>query len=157
MRAGDLDVAARAFDECLELSTALGDEVHTAAALCGLGEVALALGRFDVAAERLVHALRLYRERNDERDSAECLLALGGVAAGQGKAPEALRLWRAADEIRSRLGATLTPDEKRIEERFLPAVLAELGETVKGLPMGSLRPEDVDAIVADLGAVAITE
>src|SRR3970282_2037088 len=53
--------------------------------------------------------------------------AWGGVAAAQGRALAAAQLWGAADALRERLGAALTPDEKAIEELFASIVEAELG------------------------------
>ena len=86
MRAGDLEMAERAFTECLELARGLGDRIYVAAALCALGEIALSRDLPEVAGGRLVEALVLYRELGDERDCAECLHALGGVAAADGRA-----------------------------------------------------------------------
>ena len=160
MRAGDLDTAERAFDECLQLARELGEKVLTAAALCALGEIALSGDVLEIAAERLLDALALYRELEDERDCAECLHALGGVAAAQGRPLDAARLWGGADGLRQRLSAVLTPDERAVEQRFLPGVAAELGaeQLAQARTEGrSLELAELQAIVSELGSVARTE
>jgi len=160
MRAGDLDSADRAFEECLELARHLGEEVLTAAALCALGEIALSRNELEVACERLLSALELYKELGDERACAECLHALGGVAAAQGRALAAAQLWGAADALRERLGAALTPDEKAIEELFASIVEAELGpeELARLRAEGrSLGSADLERLVCELGSVASRE
>jgi tetratricopeptide (TPR) repeat protein len=160
MRAADLDTAESAFEECLQLARELGEKVLTAAALCALGEIALSRDLPEAAAERLLHALALYRELGDERDCAECLCALGGVAAAQGRPLDAARLWGGADGLRERLGAAVTPDEKAVEERFSPAVAAELGarQLAHARTEGrSLELAELQAMVSEFGSVARTE
>jgi non-specific serine/threonine protein kinase len=160
MRAADLDTAESAFEECLQLARELGEKVLTAAALCALGEIALSRDLPEAAAERLLHALALYRELGDERDCAECLCALGGVAAAQGRPLDAARLWGGADGLRERLGAAVTPDEKAIEERFSPAVAAELGarQLAHARTEGRLLElVELQAMVSEFGSVARTE
>jgi hypothetical protein len=157
MRVGDLDLAEGAFEECLQLARELGEKPLTAAALCSLGEIALRRDLTTAAAERLVEAHTLYREFGDERDCAECLHALGGVAAAHKLPLEAARLWGAADALRERAGAALTPEEKAVDERFLSAVVAELGPDglTRARSKGqSLKLAELDAIVSDLGSVA---
>lgn len=122
MRAGNLDAAERAFTECLELARDLGEKVYVAAALCALGEIALDRGLPEIAVGRLLEALTLYRSLGDERVCAECLHALGGVAAAAESPLAAARLWGAADVLRERSGAALTPEEKAIDQRYAPAV-----------------------------------
>jgi predicted ATPase/class 3 adenylate cyclase len=157
MRVGDLDLAEGAFEECLQLARELGEKPLTAAALCSLGEIALRRDLTTAAAERLVEAHTLYREFGDERDCAECLHALGGVAAAHKLPLEAARLWGAADALRERAGAALTPEEKAVDERFLSAVVAELGPDglTRARSKGqSLKLAELDAVVSDLGCVA---
>jgi predicted ATPase/class 3 adenylate cyclase len=127
LRVGDLDTAERAFEECLHLARELGEKVLTAAALCALGEIALGRELPVVAAEPLLEALKLYHELGDERDCAECLHALGGVAAAQGVPLDAARLWGAAEGLRERPGAGLTPEERAVDQRFASAVAVDLG------------------------------
>jgi predicted ATPase/class 3 adenylate cyclase len=127
LRVGDLDTAERAFEECLQLARELGEKVLTAAALCALGEIALSREVPALASERLLEALKLYHELGDERDCAECLHALGGVAAAQEMPLDAARLWGAAEVLRERPGAALTPEEKAVDRRFATGVAADLG------------------------------
>ncbi len=125
MRAGDLDAAERAFTECLELARGLGEKLYVAGALCALGEIALSRDLPDVAAERLLEALSFYREIGDDRVCAECLYGLGGVAAALGRPLDALRLWGAADALRERSGAALSPEERALDRRFAPVVASQ--------------------------------
>jgi predicted ATPase len=122
MRAGNLDAAERAFTECLGLARDLGETAYVAAALCALGEIALDRDQPEVAVGRLLEALSLFRTLGDERVCAECLHALGGVAAATGHSLDAARLWGAADGLRERSGAALTPEEKAIDQRYAPAL-----------------------------------
>lgn len=160
MRADDLDTAERAFDECLQLARDLGEKVLTAAAQCALGEIALSRGLPKAAAERLLAALSLYRELGDERDCAECVHALGGVAAAQGRPLDAARLWGAADRLRERTGAALTPEEKAVEERFVPVVTALLGDDVLQQTRAGVQSIDtagLESIASELGTAALSE
>jgi predicted ATPase/class 3 adenylate cyclase len=160
MRAGDLGTAESAFEECLQLARELGEKVLTAAALCALGEMALSRDLPAAAAERLVDALAIYRELDGDRDSAECIHALGGVAAAEGQRVGAARLWGAAEALRERSGAALTPEEKAVDQRFLPLVRDELGteEFARARSKGrSLELAELQAIVSELGSVAHTE
>lgn len=125
MRAGDLDAAERAFTECLELARDLGEQLYVAGALCALGEIALSQDLPEVAAERLLEALSFYREIGDDRVCAECLYGLGGVAAALGRPLDALRLWGAADTLRERSGAALSPEERALDQRFAPVVASQ--------------------------------
>ena len=144
MRAGDLDTAERAFGECLELARGVGEQLYVAAALCGLGEIALSRDRPEVACDRLVEALSLYGELGDERLRAECLHALGGVAAADGRPLDAARLWGAADALRERSGAVLTPEEKAVDERFgvVVARAEEPGGALAGSSTRAMLLED---------------
>lgn len=146
MRAGDLDTAERALEECLELSQELGEKVFIAAALCSLGEIALSRDLPAPAAERLLESLRIYRELGDERACAECVHALGGVAAAQGQPDVAARLWGAAEALRERHGAALTPDEKAVERGFVPSVAAELGAEELARVRSEGRSLDLDGL-----------
>jgi predicted ATPase/class 3 adenylate cyclase len=160
MRAGDLETAESAFEECLQLARELGEKVLTAAALCALGEMALSRDSPAAAAERLVDALAIYRVLDDDRDSAECIHALGGVAAAEGQDVDAARLWGAAEALRERSGAALTPEEKAVDQRFLPLVRDELGaeEFARARLKGrSLQLTELEAIVSGLGSVAHAE
>jgi hypothetical protein len=112
------------------------------------------------AAERLVDALAIYRVLDDDRDSAECIHALGGVAAAEGQDVDAARLWGAAEALRERSGAALTPEEKAVDQRFLPLVRDELGaeEFARARLKGrSLQLTELEAIVSGLGSVAHAE
>lgn len=146
MRVGDLDTAERAFEECLRLARELGEKVLTAAALCALGEIALSRGMPGLAAERLLEALRLYRELGDERDCAECLHVLGGVAAAQGRALDAARCWGAAEALRTRRAAALTPEEKVVDQRFSSVVGGELGADEVARARSEGRSLDLDRL-----------
>jgi tetratricopeptide (TPR) repeat protein len=160
MRAGDLGTAKHAFEECLQLAQALGEKVFTAAALCALGEIALAKRIPDEAADRLLAAIRLYRDLEDDRDVAECLHALGGVAAIQGRAGDAAMLWGAADALRENAGAAITPEERAVDERLGPDVIATLGSSeyadarLRGRTLGDAA---LDAIVSEFGILDRTE
>jgi len=160
MRARDLDSAESAFEECLELARHLGEDTLTATALCALGEIALERDMLDLAAERLLDALTRYRELGNERDCAECLHALGGVSAARANVRDAARLWGAADALRERSGAGLTPEEKATDERFLRVASGELGLD----ELSRLRTEgraldltQVHALASELGSVVQTE
>jgi len=146
MRAGDLDTAERAFTECLELARGLGEKVYVAAALCALGEIALGRDLPEVAAGRLLEAWSLYRELGDERVCAECLHGLGGVAAALGRPLDAMRLWGAADALRERSGAVLTPEEKELDRRFASVVAAHDDAEQLGRARGEGRSLATDVL-----------
>jgi hypothetical protein len=58
--------------------------------------------------------------------TAYCLEGLAGVAAVRGEAARAARLFGAAEALRERVGAPLTPTERSLYEGLLAAVLAGL-------------------------------
>ena len=160
MRSGDVDTAQRAFEECLMLAGQLGEKVLKAAVLCALGEIELGRKRTQVAADHLLESLELYGELGDERGRAECIHALGGVAAAEGQPRLAAQLWGAAEQLRERHGAALTPDEKAVDDAFSAMVVAELGDDELTRLRSEGRRLDIGELVmlgADLGSVVRTE
>jgi tetratricopeptide (TPR) repeat protein len=160
MRAGDLDTAESALEECFQRARELGEKVLTAAALCALGEIALSRDMPTAAAVHLIDAIAIYRDLDDDRDSAECIHVLGGVAAAEGRNVDAGLLWGAADALRERSKAALTPEEKAVDGRFQLLVRDELGaeELARARLKGrSLQRAELEAIVSGLGSVAHAE
>ncbi|HLE98292.1 MAG TPA: hypothetical protein VI540_00230, partial [Gaiellaceae bacterium] len=80
--------------------------------------------------------------------------------AAQGRPLDAARLWGAADRLRERTGAALTPEEKAVEERFVPVVTALLGDEVFQQTRAEMQSRDtavLESIASELGTAALSE
>jgi tetratricopeptide (TPR) repeat protein len=93
----EFDEAARLFESSLDLYRQLDDRYGSAAAVGGLGSVALAQRRFSDAAERFTEELAICRELGERRRVALAMLNLGLVANAAGASAQATdRLTEAA-------------------------------------------------------------
>ena len=147
---GDYAAATAFLEEGLALGRQVKDTWSISVAVTNLGRVQLRTGGDGPAARALFgEGLRLARDRNDKRVTAECVQGLAAAAASEGRTAEAARLFAGAETLREMTGAALSPVEQAIEERFLPAVEADLGEAESARERTAgrtLSPEEVVAL-----------
>jgi len=119
--------AYRLAEEGLELAREVADTWSIALGTGTLGLLALDGGDRERARSHLATALELSWRRDDERIVAESLFALAAVAAAGGEAEAAARRWGAAEALRQAIGATPSPTENALEERFLVGLRTSMG------------------------------
>ncbi len=142
--------AERLADEGLELARAVSDTWSISVGTATLGLLALEAGDVAQARSHLGTALELSWSRGDDRNVTESLFGLAAVAAPVDP-HVAARIWGAADALRTRIGASPSPTEKALEERYLAALKHALGartfETER--EAGAARPleQAVDAAI----------
>ncbi len=125
---GRLEEARTALDEAHSVATAMGNLWMSALAVHRLGD--LALREDDIShAEDLYHdALAIQHERRFLPDVAQSLDALASIAARQESAPEAARLYGAADALRRSLGMVRFPVDEAEHEQFINGLAVQCGE-----------------------------
>jgi len=92
-----------------------------------LGLLALDAGDLREAGSHLGTALELAWRRGDERIIAESLFALAGVAAAAGDEAAAARHWGAGEALRKAIGASPSPTEQALANRFLAELRTSMG------------------------------
>ena len=135
-------------EEGLELAREVSDTWSISVGTATLGLLALAAGDPGEARRHLGIALELAWSRGDDRTVAEVLVGLAAVAA-PADPHVAARIWGAADALRAGIGASPSPTERVLEERYLDALRPALGERVLDAEReaGAVRPleQAVDA------------
>ena len=116
-------------DEGLELAREVSDTWSISVGTATLGLLALDAGDHGQARSHLGIALELAWRRGDDRTVAEVLVGLAAVAA-PADPHVAARIWGAADALRDVIGASPSPTERALEERYLDALRPALGERV---------------------------
>jgi tetratricopeptide (TPR) repeat protein len=125
---GDLAAARQLAEELLPLERAMGTTWSDANALYLLARVEARQGNYERARDRYDELLPLAREIGDDAFTAYILAGLAVVVAAQGEGRWAARLWSAAESLRERCGAPLTPADLLIYEPALAAARLRLGE-----------------------------
>jgi hypothetical protein len=133
------------------MSREVGDDMGVAIAVSNLGAVALEHQDSTRAQDLLQDALARYRALGDQDGLAHCLEGLAAVAALQGRPAYAARLAGAAEALRERVGAVLSPSDRSRHERRLAPARAALDEAAfaRAWQQGRSTPleELVDALV----------
>ena len=124
----DRDRAATLAEEGLELAREVADTWSISVGTATLGLLALDAGEPEQARSHLGTALELAWRRGDHRNVTESLHGLAAVAA-PADPHAAARIWGAADALRASIGASPSPTERALEERYLGALRHALGAT----------------------------
>ena len=122
----EVERSRRAFEDTHLRAAALGDVLHSTAADFMLAELDLESGDLESAERRIRSCLAMYSELENARSQSECLVVLGGIAAARGDSEDALRLFGAADALRSGQGPNRF--EAPILDRYLPKIRTSLGD-----------------------------
>jgi len=142
---GDRERAAALYTESLALARRIGDKRGTADALANLGWLSVADGDGPAARERLAQALDLYRAMGDKLGLAEALAGLAGALAA-GDPVQATRMLAAADALRRRIGAPLSPIYRAEHDRVLARLRAELDAAAFDAAWGEGEAVSSDAL-----------
>ncbi len=127
---GDFTKAMSLYNASLSLCREPKD-VHAASInLNWLGVVAQHLGDHTQAAAYLEESLKICVELGDKRSIAECLEGLAGIACAQRQAARAVRLFGAADAVRTAISLPLSVADRAEHECTLRDARVELGEEV---------------------------
>jgi non-specific serine/threonine protein kinase len=121
--------AATLTEEGLSLAREVDDTWSISVGTATLGLLALDAGQLEQARSYLTDALELAWRRGDDRNVTESLFALAAVAAPAGDVRAATRIWGAAEAIRDSIGASPSPTERALEDRYLSGLRHALGTT----------------------------
>jgi predicted ATPase len=116
---GRNDEATAALEQGLALAQDLQDTWSMSVALVSLGRIRVQARDATGGRTLLREALELARDRNDRRVAAEAVQALAAVCTLESRAPEAIRLFAAAELLLESTGAVASPAETAIGEAFL--------------------------------------
>jgi len=119
--------------------------LHSTAADFMLAELALESGDLEGAERRIRRCLETYSDLDNARSRSECLVVLGGIASARGDGEDAVRLFGAAQTLRS--GQSANRFEAPVLERHLPELRATLGdERVEALLLEGARLEGDEVV-----------
>ena len=116
------------YREALEIARRLGDRWIMAIALPYLGVVATARKEYRRARSLFQEHLEVQREVGLKREIATALGDLAALEVEEGYFTRAVRLWGAAEALRSRIQAVIPPTEHERYQRVLTVARKELGE-----------------------------
>jgi tetratricopeptide (TPR) repeat protein len=119
--------ATELLEEGLTLARELRDTWQMSVALANLARVQLHEGFAEAAQALFAEALALASDRGDKRVTAECLQGVA-AAASMAQPDLAAHIWGAAEALLDTTGATHSPAERAIVERFQPPLKEALGE-----------------------------
>lgn len=121
--------AARIYlEESLAYTRALGLRWVTACALCNIADIARLQGDYATARAGLEESLQILHEVGSEHSVAVCLEGLAEVAAAESSGARAAVLFGAAESLRAKVGAPMTPTEAEGYAPSLSVARSEIGE-----------------------------
>jgi predicted ATPase/class 3 adenylate cyclase/Tfp pilus assembly protein PilF len=129
-RQGDQASAMSYLEESLSLSRELDIRWSLAFSLEIMGLVKRSQGDFQSALALFQESLLLSLEQANQQGIANCLGAIAGLAALNGQPAESARLFSAAANLRSSMGAKMGADDQREYEQYLAVLRQELDEVV---------------------------
>jgi predicted ATPase/class 3 adenylate cyclase len=129
-RQGDQTGAVTYLEESLSLSRELDIRWSLAFSLEIMGLVKRSQGDLQSALALFQESLLLSMEQANQQGIANCLGAIAGLAALNGQPAESARLFSAAANLRSSMGAKMGADDQREYEQYLAVLRQELDEAV---------------------------
>ncbi len=127
-RLGDLTKASSYLEQGLALRRELADRRGTADSLVGLGRIAVTAGDWGSASDRFRESLRLRLDMPDRAGIAEALEGLGMVRIGSGDQAAGVTMLAGAGELRTAIGSSPWPTDRRDLERSLAVARENLGD-----------------------------
>ena len=128
---GAYELALGYCEEALSLARELGSAgvAIMPSSLVNLGLAALGLGEHERSMEALEEALVRSQEMGRKPQAIEAMEGMASLAGAMGEAPQAARLWGAAESARKVTGiSTFTPDEWVLHEPHLASARSQLGD-----------------------------
>ena len=114
--------------ESLAVFREIGDQQGTARCLLNLAGANLDGGDVRKAGALSRESLLLWHELGGKWDIVDCFEDIGSIAAADGRAVEAARLYGASDALRDSVGATPSPFEQVLRDRYMVPAIAALGD-----------------------------
>jgi predicted ATPase/class 3 adenylate cyclase len=124
---GDVGRAQPALEQSLETFREFDDLINIADGLMPLGDIERRLGNHAGAEHYFSESLRIADQLSDMPMIASSLESIGGIACVTGRAERGVRLFAAADAIRSTIGVPHTGPERTVHEADLAVARAALG------------------------------
>ena len=125
---GDQASAADLFEQGVALMRHHGEKWSLGICLCDMATVRALQGRHADARALSHQAIDFCQQLGDRRGVAWCLQTIAMVAAAEGHAIRAARLHGAAEGLLESVGATGQVTVTRVQEGFLSAAIASLGD-----------------------------
>jgi predicted ATPase/DNA-binding XRE family transcriptional regulator len=126
---GDYGQAVRYYADSLALFQAIeAGPGPIGEATQALGDAALAQGDVARATTLLTQALSSFRDPPDKLGAVWCLPGLAGAIAADGRPERAVRLWGAAEALRTAIGARPAFAVRVVHQRLMAAAREQLGE-----------------------------
>jgi predicted ATPase len=116
--------------ESLAVFRAIGDQQGTARCLLNLAGSYLDSGDVRKAGALSRESLVLWHELGGKWDIVDCFEDIGSIASADGRAVEAARLYGASDALRDSVGATPSPFEQVLRDRYMAPAKGALGDDV---------------------------
>lgn len=126
MAMGDFERAERLYEEALALSRRARDFFTTELVLIGFALSALGRDDYERARDFCAEIVGLTESVEAKHATAAVLHILASASGSEGRATRAARLWGAAEALRERIGASLTPVEVSYFERHLAAAKSSI-------------------------------
>ncbi len=96
--------------------------------LYNLANVAYEQGEYQIARKTFEEGLMIRHARGDRRGTASSLEGLAAVVAALGRSLTAARIWGAAEQLRTEVGAPRSPNDRTDYERRVAAARVALGD-----------------------------
>ena len=124
----DYTAAKALHEEGLAIRRELGDRSGIATSLSNLGIVVLNQGDYPAARALLEESLAIRRELGDRSGIPYSLEGLAAVVASLRGSLRAAHIWGATEQLRTEIGAPLTPNERSRYDQFVAAARIALGD-----------------------------
>jgi tetratricopeptide (TPR) repeat protein len=126
---GDYEAAAKLYQESLDLSRELIENLGIASALHKLGYVARHRGDYDRAGRLFIESLGLQRELGNKQGIIECLSGLAGIALVEGRLERAGLLFGAVSALLESMNVPLAPADRAEYNRDVALARAQMEAT----------------------------
>jgi len=145
---GDYARARTLLEESRTLLQTLNDRRMLANILSNLGLVEHHQAHYRPAIDYFLESITLFHAIGERRGIAECLVELAGTIFMQGRAPDAVRLYGAAEALRDAVGVPLEPSQLADYERSVVQVQAQLGDPAFAATWAAGRAMPLDEAIA---------
>jgi tetratricopeptide (TPR) repeat protein len=152
---GNHERARRLHEEALDVARELGDRNSEAITLSNLGLVAFAVGDHPRAAALQRETIEIRRSVSNRGHMARSLENVALIAASTGRPASAVRLFAAADAIRTEIGSPIQPNDREIHDRHLERARSELDDAAFAAAWSdgsSLAPDAAVQLALDVSA-----
>jgi tetratricopeptide (TPR) repeat protein len=127
---GDLTTARAIYQRIVPRLREFGDQSYVAVAMLGLGDIALAEGKFDEAAEAFSESLRIRSQLRERRSICQALENIARLESlrPQGDLVKSVQLLAAADATRKQMGVRVAPCDQGAWQQTYDRLHQQLGD-----------------------------